>query len=181
MSIQPRNQQEDLTGGQVSIRYAVGDSSLGKVLAARSARGVCALLLGDDPGELRRDLQRRFPEEAVIEDAAGLAALLDRAIALVESPMRGLDLALDLRGTEFQTKVWQALRDIPAGATATYMDIANRIERPRAVRAVARACAANALAVAVPCHRVVRSDGNLSGYRWGVERKRSLLEREAAA
>ncbi|MGV3719287.1 MAG: methylated-DNA--[protein]-cysteine S-methyltransferase [Actinomycetota bacterium] len=180
MSVQSRIQQGSVAGG-AAIRYGVGESSLGCVLVARSERGVCALLLGDDPEELTRDLERRFPGAAAIEDLEALAAVVAQAIALVEAPKCGLDVALDLGGTEFQRRVWRALSEIPAGATATYTDIANRIEQPKAVRAVAQACAANALAVVIPCHRVVRSDGGLSGYRWGVERKRSLLEREAAA
>lgn len=179
MTMQPRPQRLNGADNDLSIRYAVGDSSLGAVLVARSERGVCALLLGDDRDELLRDLHRRFPGHAVTADIAGLSELVARVLTFVESPARGLDAPLDPRGTEFQRQVWQALREIPSGATATYSEIAGQIQQPRAARAVARACAANPLAVAIPCHRVVRSDGGLSGYRWGVERKRVLLDREA--
>jgi AraC family transcriptional regulator of adaptative response/methylated-DNA-[protein]-cysteine methyltransferase len=163
------------------IRFAIGQSSLGLALVAESARGICAVLLGDDRDALRRDLQERFPGATLIDGDEKLSALAAGVIDPVESPARGLDLPLDLRGTEFQQTVWRALCQIPAGSTATYTEIASRIGRPTAARAVAQACAANALAVVVPCHRVVRSDGRLSGYRWGMERKRALLEREAVA
>jgi AraC family transcriptional regulator of adaptative response/methylated-DNA-[protein]-cysteine methyltransferase len=163
------------------IHYAVHLSSLGLVLVAQSAQGVCAVLLGDDRQVLRSDLKDRFPGATLIEGDAKLSALAARVIESVESPAHGIDLPLDLRGTEFQRSVWKALRDIPAGTTASYLDIANRIGLPKSARAVAQACAANPLAVVVPCHRVVKSDGKLSGYRWGVERKRALLAREAVA
>ena len=154
---------------------------------ARSARswwrprdqGVCAIPLGDDPDALVRDLQDRFPKAELIGGDAEFERLVAQVVGFVEAPRLGLDLPLDVRGTAFQQRVWQALREIPAGSTASYADIAERIGAPKAVRAVAQACAANALAVAIPCHRVVRNDGSLSGYRWGVERKRALLEREA--
>lgn len=165
------------------MKVAIGDSALGLVLVARSAAGISAVLLGDDRDALRHDLQRRFPGATLVEGDAALTALAARVIQMVESPARdvdGLELPLDPRGTAFQRTVWQALREIPAGSTATYTEIASRIGMPRSVRAVAQACAANALAVVVPCHRVVRSDGGLSGYRWGVQRKRALLDREAA-
>jgi len=160
------------------IHYAVNPSSLGLVLVAQSAKGVCAVLLGDDLQTLQRDLKERFPEANLIE---GDAALATQVIGTLESPARGIDVPLDPQGTEFQQSVWKALREIPAGTTASYTDIANRIGLPKSARAVAQACAANPLAVVVPCHRVVKSDGKLSGYRWGVERKRALLEREAVA
>jgi AraC family transcriptional regulator, regulatory protein of adaptative response / methylated-DNA-[protein]-cysteine methyltransferase len=163
------------------IQFALGECSLGFVLVARSERGVCAILLGDDPDALARDLQGRFPRSTPAPDDAALERLLARVAGLVEAPGLGLDLPLDPRGTAFQRRVWEALREIPAGATATYTEIAGRIGAPDAVRAVAGACAANPLAVAIPCHRVLRSDGGLSGYRWGVERKRALLQREASA
>ena len=163
-----------MTANPEVIRYAVGQSTLGLVLAASSEMGVCAILLGDEPELLVTELQRRFPKARLTDGNADLAQIL----ALVETPSK-LALPLDLRGTAFQQRVWQALREIPAGATASYAQIAAKIASPKAVRAVAGACAANALAVAIPCHRVVRSDGNLSGYRWGVERKRALLAREA--
>ncbi len=168
-------------GAGAEIRFAVGQCSLGAILAARSEKGVCAILLGDDPEALVRDLQDRFPKARLIGADADFEALTAQVVGLVEAPGQGLDLPLDVRGTAFQQRVWRALQAIPAGATATYGQIAERIGAPKAVRAVAGACAANPLAVAIPCHRVVRNDGSLSGYRWGVERKRALLDREAAA
>ena len=166
-------------GADTEIRFAIGQCSLGAILVARSDRGVCAISLGDDPDELARDLQDRFPRARLIGDDAEFARLVAKVVGFVEAPRLGLNLPLDVRGTAFQQRVWQALRDIPAGRTASYADIARRIGAPTSARAVAHACAANALAVAIPCHRVVRSDGALSGYRWGVERKRALLAREA--
>ena len=160
------------------LRFALAGSSLGTVLIARSAKGVTAVLLGDDPTELRRDLARRFPRATLIDDDAGLESFASQVVAFIESPARGLDVPLDLRGSEFQRIVWEELREIPSGSTATYTDVAQRIGMPKSARAVARACAANPIAVIVPCHRVVRSDGGLSGYRWGVERKQALLDRE---
>jgi AraC family transcriptional regulator, regulatory protein of adaptative response / methylated-DNA-[protein]-cysteine methyltransferase len=165
-------------GATAEIRFAIGECSLGAILVARSDRGVCAILLGDDPEALARDLQERFPRAELIGGDAEFEELVAKVVGFVEAPGLGLDLPLDVRGTAFQQRVWQALREIPAGRTATYSEIAGRIGAPGAVRAVAGACAANALAVAIPCHRVVRTDGSLSGYRWGVERKRALLERE---
>ncbi|OOG64488.1 bifunctional transcriptional regulator/O6-methylguanine-DNA methyltransferase [Rhodanobacter sp. B04] len=162
------------------IRFAVGECSLGAILVAQSVRGVCAILLGDDPDALARDLQDRFPKANLIGGDHAFEQLVAQVVGFVEVPAIGLQLPLDVRGTAFQQRVWQALREIPAGSTASYSEVAARIGSPRAVRAVAQACAANALAVAIPCHRVVRNDGGLSGYRWGVERKRALLEREAA-
>jgi AraC family transcriptional regulator of adaptative response/methylated-DNA-[protein]-cysteine methyltransferase len=146
---------------------------------AQGERGVCAILLGDDPDQLARDLQDRFPHADLIGGDAGFEGLVAKVVGFVEAPKLGLDLPLDVQGTAFQQRVWQALREIPAGATASYAEVANRIGAPKSVRAVAQACGANPLAVAIPCHRVVRTDGGLSGYRWGVERKRALLEREA--
>ena len=168
-------------GANTEIRFAVGECSLGSILVARSKRGVCAILLGDDPDALARDLQDRFPRARLVGGDAGFEDLVAKVVGFVEAPAVGLDLPLDIRGTVFQQRVWQALREIPAGATASYADIAARIGSPGSVRAVAQACASNPIAVAIPCHRVVRTDGALSGYRWGVERKRTLLEREAAA
>jgi AraC family transcriptional regulator of adaptative response/methylated-DNA-[protein]-cysteine methyltransferase len=165
-------------GANTEIRFAVGECALGSILVAQSARGVCAILLGDDPDALARDLQDRFPRADFIGGDDAFEQLVAKVVGFVEAPALGLDLPLDVRGTAFQQRVWQALRDIPVGSTASYADIAARIGAPKAVRAVAQACGANALAVAIPCHRVVRSDGALSGYRWGVERKRALLERE---
>lgn len=166
-------------GADTVIRFAIGECSLGAILVAASSRGVCAILLGDDPDALARDLQDRFPRADLIGADADFERIVARVVATVEAPGLGLDLPLDVRGTAFQQRVWQALRDIPAGDTASYAQVAQRIGMPKAARAVAQACAANALAVAIPCHRVVRNDGNLSGYRWGVERKRTLLDREA--
>ena len=168
-------------GANTEIRFAVGECSLGSILVAQSERGICAILLGDDPDALTRDLQDRFPKAQLIGGDAAFETHVARVVGFVEAPGKGLDLPLDVRGTAFQQRVWQALREIPSGKTASYADIARRIDAPKSMRAVAQACAANALAVAIPCHRVVRNDGALSGYRWGVERKRALLEREAHA
>ena len=166
-------------GPSVEINFATGECSLGSILVARSELGVCAILIGSDPDDLIRDLEARFPRANLARGDAGFESLAARVIAFVESPKLGLDLPLDIRGTAFQQRVWQALQKIPAGSTAAYGDIARLIGSPKAVRAVAKACSANALAVAIPCHRVVGSDGSLSGYRWGVERKRALLEKES--
>ena len=168
-------------GTNAEIRFAVGECSLGSILVARSELGVCAILLGDDPDALARDLQARFPRATLIGGDPGFEQLVAKVVGFIEAPRLGLDLPLDVQGTAFQQRVWQALREIPPGRTASYTEIARRIGAPAAVRAVAGACAANRLAVAIPCHRVVRTDGALSGYRWGVERKRALLEREAGA
>jgi len=166
-------------GADTKIRFAVGECSLGSILVAQSPRGVCAILIGNDPDQLVRDLQDQFPQARLVGGDAGFEKLVARVVGFVEAPRVGLDLPLDVRGTAFQRRVWQALRKIPAGRTVSYAELAKRIGSPRAVRAVAGACAANPLAVAIPCHRVVRNDGSLSGYRWGVERKQALLEREA--
>lgn len=166
-------------GRGADIRFAVGQCSLGAILVALSDRGVCAITLGDDPEELVRALQDRFPKANLIGGDTEFERLIARVVAFVEAPQIGLDLPLDMRGTAFQERVWQALRQIPAGRTVSYGEIARRIGTPKAVRAVAQACGANEIAVAVPCHRVVRNDGALAGYRWGVERKRALLDREA--
>jgi AraC family transcriptional regulator of adaptative response/methylated-DNA-[protein]-cysteine methyltransferase len=165
-------------GRNASIRFAIGQCSLGAILVAQSARGICAILLGDDPERLLRDLQDKFPQAQLIGGDRGFEKLVAQVVGFVEAPALGLNLPLDIRGTAFQERVWQALREIPPGATVSYADVAARIGSPKAVRAVAQACGANAIAVAIPCHRVVRKDGDLSGYRWGVERKRELLSRE---
>ena len=162
----------------VEVRFATGGCSLGTVLAAQTDRGVCAILLGDDPQQLAQELRRRFPSATLAEEGS-YKELLRRVIALIDHPQTGADLPLDIRGTAFQQRVWQALRRIPAGHTLSYTELAEAIGAPRAVRAVASACAANTLAVAVPCHRVVGKGGSLAGYRWGVERKQALLAREA--
>ncbi|XPG45604.1 bifunctional DNA-binding transcriptional regulator/O6-methylguanine-DNA methyltransferase Ada [Variovorax sp. KK3] len=166
-------------GAETEIRFAIGQCALGAILVARSDRGVCAIALGDDPDVLARELQDRFPRARLMGDDPDFARLVAQVVGFVEAPGVGLDLPLDVRGTAFQQRVWQALRDIPSGSTASYAEIAQRIGSPKSVRAVAQACGANTLAVAIPCHRVVRSDGGLSGYRWGVERKSDLLTREA--
>ena len=163
-----------------SIRFAVNECSLGSILVAATEQGICAILLGGDPGGLVRELQDSFPKAQVSSGDADLEHVVAKVVAFVEAPALGLDLPLDVRGTAFQQRVWQTLRTIPPGSTASYAEIAQRISLPKAVRAVAQACASNTLAVAIPCHRVVRNDGSLSGYRWGVERKRALLDREAA-
>lgn len=165
-------------GAGAVIRFAVGQCALGAILVAQSRLGLCAILLGDDPDQLVRDLQDQFPRAELIGGDAGFERLVAQVVGFVEAPAIGLDLPLDVRGTAFQQRVWQALRDIPPGATASYAEIATRIGAPKAARAVARACGANPLAVAIPCHRVVRRDGDVSGYRWGVARKRELLRRE---
>jgi AraC family transcriptional regulator of adaptative response/methylated-DNA-[protein]-cysteine methyltransferase len=168
-------------GANTEIRFAVGECSLGSILVASSEYGVCAIFLGDDPDVLVRNLEDRFPRATLIGGDAEFERLVARVVGFVEAPGVGLNLPLDVRGTAFQQRVWQALREIPPGSTASYTEIAGRIGAPTAVRGVAQACAANPLAVAIPCHRVVRNDGGLSGYRWGVERKRALLKREAIA
>jgi AraC family transcriptional regulator of adaptative response/methylated-DNA-[protein]-cysteine methyltransferase len=168
-------------GADSEIRFAIGECSLGAILVAQSERGVCAILLGDDPDALARDLQDRFPKARLIGGDRDYEQLVAQVVGFIEAPAIGLDLPLDVRGTAFQQRVWRALREIPAGSTASYSEIAQRIGAPSAARAVAQACAGNMLAVAIPCHRVVRNDGGLSGYRWGVQRKRALLEREAQA
>ena len=166
-------------GAGAEIRFAVGECSLGAILVAQSERGVCAIFLGDDPDALVRELQDRFPRAHLVGGDAEFERLVATVVGFVEAPRIGLDLPLDIRGTAFQRRVWQALQEIPPGTTVSYAELARRIGHPGAVRAVARACAANTLAVAIPCHRVVRTDGSLSGYRWGVERKRALLDKEA--
>jgi AraC family transcriptional regulator of adaptative response/methylated-DNA-[protein]-cysteine methyltransferase len=166
-------------GANTQIHFAVGECSLGSILVAQSEKGVCAILMGDEAEALVNDLQARFPQADFVGGDEGFEQLVSQVVAFVEAPSIGLDLPFDIRGTAFQQRVWQALREIPVGSTASYTEIAERIGSPKSVRAVAGACAANAIAVAIPCHRVVRNDGGLSGYRWGVERKRALLDREA--
>lgn len=166
-------------GANETILFAVGQTSLGAILVASSKKGVASILLGDDPDKLVRDLQDRFPKAQLIGADPDYEALVARVVGFIEAPGLGLDLPLDVRGTAFQQRVWQALQQIPVGQTVSYADVAQRIASPKAVRAVAGACAANPLAVAIPCHRVVRNDGSLSGYAWGIERKRMLLDREA--
>jgi AraC family transcriptional regulator, regulatory protein of adaptative response / methylated-DNA-[protein]-cysteine methyltransferase len=162
------------------VRFAVGTCSLGMILVATTTGRVRAILFGDDPERLTRDLRERFPEARLIGAEDELEQLVGKVVGFVEAPAAGLDLPLDLRGTAFQLRVWQALREIPAGLTASYSDIAERIGAPKEAYAVGEACAANMIAVAIPCHRVVRKDGGLAGYRWGLWRKRALLRREGA-
>jgi AraC family transcriptional regulator of adaptative response/methylated-DNA-[protein]-cysteine methyltransferase len=169
---------------QEQIRYAIAPSALGLALVARSEKGVCAIFLGDDAGALRGELKTRFPEARVSEDGDGLVGLGAKVVRLIENPKVGpdvdLEVELDIRGGEFQKRVWEALREIPAGKTVTYGEIARRVGAPGAAREVGEACGANPLAVVIPCHRVVKSDGGISGYRWGVARKRKLLAAEGA-
>ncbi|EWH00184.1 bifunctional DNA-binding transcriptional regulator/O6-methylguanine-DNA methyltransferase Ada [Halomonas sp. BC04] len=167
------------SGGEgMNIRFALGECSLGTLLVAASEKGICAISLGNDPEELLREFQDRFANASLSPGGKDFDAWVARVVGFVEAPDIGLSLPLDIRGTAFQQRVWQALTEIPVGATISYTELAERIGSPRAVRAVASACASNTIALAIPCHRVVRSDGALSGYRWGVERKRALLERE---
>ncbi|MEN6602027.1 MAG: bifunctional DNA-binding transcriptional regulator/O6-methylguanine-DNA methyltransferase Ada, partial [Bryobacteraceae bacterium] len=164
-----------------NVRFAVGECSLGSILVARSERGVCSIALGDDPDALVRDLQHRFPRASLTGPDAEFEQLVSKVVSLVDEPRLGVSLPLDIRGTAFQQQVWRVLREIPVGATMSYAEIARRIGAPKSVRAVGQACGANSLAVAIPCHRAVRIDGQLGGYRWGIERKRALLDREARA
>jgi AraC family transcriptional regulator, regulatory protein of adaptative response / methylated-DNA-[protein]-cysteine methyltransferase len=177
LGMTPRAYREG--GTNVSIKFAVGECSLGSILVAKSERGVCAILLGDSPDMLVRDLQDRFAQAELLGGNEEFEAMVAQVIGFIEAPSIGLDLPLDIRGTAFQQRVWQALQKIPVGETRSYSELAQHIELPKAVRAVASACAANCLAVAIPCHRVIRNDGAVSGYRWGVDRKRALLIREA--
>ena len=167
-------------GAGERLSFAVGPCALGLVLVAATERGICAILLGDEEEALRRDLAARFPRAEIVAGAADFAATVAAVVRLVAEPGAAFALPLDVGGTAFQQRVWEALRRIPAGATASYAEIARAIGEPAAVRAVAMACGANRLAVAIPCHRVVRSDGALSGYRWGPARKTELLARERA-
>jgi AraC family transcriptional regulator of adaptative response/methylated-DNA-[protein]-cysteine methyltransferase len=167
-------------GSGASIRFAIGACSLGAILVAATDQGICAILMGDDPELLARDLQDRFPNAELRGAEAEFEQTVAKVIGLVEAPEIGLDLPLDVRGTAFQQRVWQALREIPSGATVSYAELAARVGMPSGARAIAGACAANPVAVAIPCHRVVRNDGSISGYRWGVERKHALLKREGA-
>jgi AraC family transcriptional regulator of adaptative response/methylated-DNA-[protein]-cysteine methyltransferase len=166
-------------GDGESIRFAIGQCSLGSILVASTEIGICAILFGDNSGALVRDLQDKFAKATLIGDDPSFEQLVAKVVGFVETPTQGFDLPLDVRGTAFQRRVWQALREIPAGSTRSYAEVAKKIGAPKAARAVAQACLSNEIAVAIPCHRVVRTDGGLSGYRWGVERKRLLLDREA--
>lgn len=163
-----------------TLRVAVAPTSLGLLLVAASPVGIAALLLGEDAQALEAELRQRFAHARFEAGDTAFAATVEQVVAFVDAPDATLDLPLDIRGTAFRRRVWEELRAIPAGETASYADVARRIGAPQAVRAVAGACAANAHALAIPCHRVLRSDGALSGYRWGTTRKRALLDREAA-
>jgi AraC family transcriptional regulator of adaptative response/methylated-DNA-[protein]-cysteine methyltransferase len=167
-------------GANEEIKFAIGQTSLGAILVASTQKGVAAILLGDDPDELVRNLQDRFPKAQLIGADRDYEMLVAQVVGFVEAPRIGLNLPLDVRGTAFQERVWKALQEVPAGATVSYAEIARRIGAPKSVRAVAGACAANKLAVAIPCHRVVRNNGSLSGYAWGVDRKRALIDHEAS-
>ena len=175
----PSNYRAD--GVNKELLFAIGECSLGVILVAMSGRGVCAISFGDDPVALARDLQNGFPYAGLVDGAGDFEQFVAKVVGFVEAPALGLDLTLDVRGTLFQQRVWQLLREIPVGDKVSYTDIANQIGSPKSVRAVAGACAANTLAIAIPCHRVVRIDGNLSGRRWGIERKAELLRRESKA
>jgi AraC family transcriptional regulator of adaptative response/methylated-DNA-[protein]-cysteine methyltransferase len=168
-------------GGHTTIRFAVGECSLGSILVAATANGICAILLGDDPERLAETLQKRFSRANLVGGDREFEQWMATVVGFIDHPAKGLSLPLDVQGTAFQQRVWRALSGIPAGTTASYEEVAKRIGAPKSVRAVAAACASNSIAVAIPCHRVVRKDGDVSGYRWGVERKRALLEREATA
>jgi O-6-methylguanine DNA methyltransferase len=163
------------------LAYAVGESTLGSVLLARSAGGICSILIGSGAEELKNDLATRFPESRLIRNDRKLSDDLQKVLRFVEAPAEGLDLPIDMRGTPFQRRVWEELLRVPTGAIITYGALATRVGEPKTARAVASACAANAIALAIPCHRVVKNNGTLSGYRWGLERKRALLERETRA
>ena len=160
------------------IRYALADSSLGRLVVASTRRGVCLVAFGESDAELVAEVHRRFPRADVEPSPLAEEAWVAAVVALVDQPASGIDVPLDVRGTVFQRQVWAALREIPAGSTVTYAQLASAIGRPTATRAVAQACGSNPTAVVVPCHRVIGADGSLTGYRWGVARKRALLERE---
>ncbi|MYM81772.1 bifunctional DNA-binding transcriptional regulator/O6-methylguanine-DNA methyltransferase Ada [Duganella sp. FT50W] len=166
-------------GAGERIRFAIAECSLGPILVASTEQGICAILIDDDPDFLVKDLQDRFPRAELIGAEPAYEQVVSRVVGMVEQPSLGLELPLDVRGTAFQQRVWQVLRSIPPGRRVSYAELAELAGVPRGARAVASACAANAIAVAIPCHRVVRNDGGLSGYRWGVDRKAALLNREA--
>ncbi len=162
------------------LEFSTSPSCIGMLLVATGDSGVVAVLIGESGAELLSDLRQRFPNATLVSGGSGIAPVMGAVLKAIEDPSSPSDIALDLRGTAFQQRVWNALRAVPAGETPTYRDIANAIGAPRSVRAVAAACAANPVAVLVPCHRVIRGDGSLAGYRWGLDRKRELLARERA-
>jgi AraC family transcriptional regulator of adaptative response/methylated-DNA-[protein]-cysteine methyltransferase len=163
------------------ISYAIDECALDRVLVARSATGVCAILIGAGRDELEADLAARFPRARLVANEAVVRDDLAKVIRFEDNPAEGLDLTLDMRGTPFQRRVWEKLRAIPAGRTVTYTELARWVGPLTSARAIAGAGAANAIALAIPCHRVIRSDGDLAGYRWGIERKRDLIRKEAMA
>lgn len=167
----------EITG---QVRYGIVQSPLGMTLVAVTPRGICAILLGDDRGRRERELGRAFPNAQLVADTARLGDVLERVARFLAAPRHGLDLPLDPHGTEFQKRVWKAIGEVPAGRTVNYGEVAARIGAPKEAYAVGEACAANTIAVAIPCHRVVRKDGTLAGYRWGIKRKRALLALETA-
>jgi methylated-DNA-[protein]-cysteine S-methyltransferase/AraC family transcriptional regulator of adaptative response/methylated-DNA-[protein]-cysteine methyltransferase len=177
-AVEPANTATDV------LSFAVADTALGKILLARSARGVCAILLGDDSAELEADLATRFPEATLVANEVMVRDDLAKVARYAEKPSEGLDMMLDMRGTPLQRRIWEHIRAIPVGKTMSYMHLARLINNvyPRvAARVVANACAGNPIALAIPCHRVIRTDGELAGYRWGIERKRDLIAKEAQA
>jgi AraC family transcriptional regulator, regulatory protein of adaptative response / methylated-DNA-[protein]-cysteine methyltransferase len=176
MNAEPRNTTEPET-----LRFGYGDTTVGTIVVAESMRGVAALFIGDDRARLFRDLRAAFPEAEFVLDQTGLAQIIAKAIALVDAPHLGTDLTLDLRGSPVEMAIWNALRTVPAGETRTYGAVAQSLPVTATAQEVGAACAANRIAVAVPCHRVVKSDGSISGYRWGVQRKRRLINMEGVA
>lgn len=165
-------------GTNMTIKYEVGQSFLGLILVAKSEKGICALFFGDDEMDLVQELQHQFPHTEIIIDTS-ISTDIKKIISFTDNPTQEISLPLDINGTEFQHKVWKALQDIPYGKKVSYTDIATKIGAPQSFRAVANACGENKISILIPCHRVVRSDGSISGYRWGVERKIELLKRES--
>lgn len=163
------------------LSYAIGESALGRVLVARGVNGVCAILIGAGHDELEADLAARFPKFTLVANEAAVRDDLAKVIRFIDKPAEGLHLTLDMRGTPLQRRVWEKLRSIPVGKTVTYMELGRWISPLASARVIAGACAANPIALAIPCHRVVRTNGDLAGYAWGIERKRELIRKEAMA
>ena len=163
---------------QEAIRFSIADSSFGSVLVAESDKGVCAVLINRARQALGIELQKHFPRALLQKKKPASTSWVAKVLSVIENPARTIDIPLDIRGTLFQQQVWKSLREIPAGSTASYADIARKLNKPKAMRAIAGACAANLIAILIPCHRVIRSDGSLSGYRWGAACKKKLLQRE---